>query len=125
MKEFVLDWKVMKKWPATLWAIFVGLVIFFGYMILELFFIYSEFGLMASFIMLIIGIAFYFWYRGRDAIDVHIHHYVVGFLAVLIIQYQSEFFTFVSAIFTGVMIEGGSRWGYDPIWTYPYSDLPI
>ncbi len=32
------------------------------------------------------------------------------------ICYQSIFVTVVHAYFNGMMIEGGARWGYDPIW---------
>jgi len=126
MQEFVLDWKIMKNWPPILWGVFTFLVAAGGYIIVDLFFTYAEYSLEGLFVYMVLSIAFYFWYRGRDAIDVHIHHYVVGFIAVLLISYQSVFFTFVSAIFSGVMIEGASRWGYDPIWTYPYSeDMPM
>lgn len=32
------------------------------------------------------------------------------------ICYQSIFVTVVQAYFNGMMIEGGARWGYDPVW---------
>jgi len=32
------------------------------------------------------------------------------------ICYQSIFVTVVQAYFNGMMIEGGARWGFDPVW---------
>jgi len=31
--------------------------------------------------------------------------------------YQDKFFTLVHGFFNGMFIEGGCRWGFDPIWT--------
>ena len=31
--------------------------------------------------------------------------------------YQGKFFTLVHGFFNGMFIEGGCRWGFDPIWT--------
>jgi hypothetical protein len=28
LQQFVLDWNVMKHWPATLWAVFIALILF-------------------------------------------------------------------------------------------------
>ena len=30
--------------------------------------------------------------------------------------YQTVLLTIVHGIFNGITIEGGSRWGYDPVW---------
>lgn len=37
---------------------------------------------------------------------------------------QEPFMTFVCAYWNGVMIEGASRWGYDPIWKIPPPEEP-
>lgn len=39
------------------------------------------------------------------------------------ICYQSIFVTVVHAYFNGMMIEGGARWGYDPMWES--DDIPF
>jgi hypothetical protein len=39
------------------------------------------------------------------------------------ICYQSVFVTVVHAYFNGMMIEGGARWGFDPVWEA--DDIPM
>ena len=46
--------------------------------------------------------------------DVHIHHYVVGMIVVSFACYQNILITVCHGIFNGIMVEGVSRWGYDP-----------
>lgn len=45
----------------------------------------------------------------------HIHHYCIGMFAMTFLCYQSAFITLAHSIFNGITIEGGSRWGYDPV----------
>ncbi len=48
--------------------------------------------------------------------QIHIHHYTVGMLFVVLLGYQSLVVTILHGFVNGVMIEGASRWGYDPVW---------
>jgi len=108
----------MKTWPTVLWIVFVVLIGFLGALAVILVRTYYAIGVGVYYIIWAITIALYFYYRGRGAIDTHIHHYVVAGIAVSFICYQNIFLTLVHGIFCGVLIEGGTRWGYDPIWVY-------
>ena len=46
----------------------------------------------------------------------HIHHYFIGLFVVLFVGYQSYYVAALSGIFTGIMIEGASRWGFSTLW---------
>merc|ERR1712060_67600 len=54
--------------------------------------------------------------------QLHMHHYVVGFMMCTFIGYQSVPMALVHGFCTGMMIEGGCRWGFDPIWEPPEQD---
>lgn len=41
------------------------------------------------------------------------------------ICYQSIFVTVVHGYFNGMMIEGGARWGYDPVWEGDDDIIPV
>ena len=49
--------------------------------------------------------------------SLHIHHYFLAWMMMTFICYQSEFLTVCHGFAMGVFIEGGCRWGFDPIWT--------
>jgi hypothetical protein len=118
MKEFVLDWDIMKTWPPILWAVFFSLITFLLTLFIVIFHYYLIFDLELIYLFWGIGLLLYFLYMGRNAKDTHIHHYVLAMIVLSFLGYQSKFLTIAHGIFTGIMIEGGSRWGYDPIWTY-------
>lgn len=47
----------------------------------------------------------------------HVHHYTwAGMCLVLVGAAQTPYVSVLCGWFNGVMIEGGARWGYDPIW---------
>ena len=52
----------------------------------------------------------------RETRYLHFHHYTIGMCAIAILGVQKPFLSFLTGFSNGVMIEGGSRWGYDPIW---------
>jgi len=49
--------------------------------------------------------------------SLHIHHYFLAWMMMTFICYQSEFLTMMHGFAMGTFIEGGCRWGFDPIWT--------
>jgi len=49
--------------------------------------------------------------------NLHIHHYFLAFMMLTFICYQNEVLTICHGFAMGMFIEGGCRWGYDPIWT--------
>ena len=124
MQKFVLDWNIMKTWPTILWLVFFVLMGFLGALAVIIVRTYYVIGVWIYYIIWAITIALYFYYRGRGAVDTHIHHYVVAGIVVSFICYQNIFLTIVHGIFSGILIEGGTRWGYDPIWVYRVNEEP-
>jgi hypothetical protein len=123
MKQFVLDPAVMKNWPPVLWAVFAGLVSFLGALVVIIVKLYLALSIVKWYICFIGAVGVWFYLKARKATDIHIHHYCIGAAVVSICCYQDIFITLVSGIFNGIMIEGASRWGYDPVFTYPSERL--
>ena len=46
----------------------------------------------------------------------HFHHYTVAMCCIPFLGIQRPFLNILCGFVNGVMVEGGSRWGYDPIW---------
>lgn len=110
----------MKTWGPALWAIFVSIVVSILFLIyLDMKDLQQCDKLTRYVVYLGALIAFTVWNTKRQAPEkvIHIHHYCIGFLIVTIIGYQSELLTLVHGFAMGMMIEGGCRWGFDPIWT--------
>lgn len=118
MSKFVLDWKYMKNWPPVLWAIFAALIGFIIFIVIVLFKYYFQWDLQFRYPAWGFALAFFFWYKSRAASDVHIHHYVLAMLVLSFLGEQNWLVTATHGVFNGIMIEGASHYGYDPIWTY-------
>lgn len=52
----------------------------------------------------------------RKTHHIHVHHYTIGMVLIVLVGYQSVPAALIMGFCNGMMIEGGSRWGYDPIW---------
>ena len=119
MQSFTLDWSVMKNWPWWMWVIFCGLILLILSIFSYLFYLYHTVGFLMIYLGLLvvtIGSFALITYCLRQNYNLHIHHYVLGMIMITFSCYQNTFVTILHAIFNGIMIEGGSRWGYDPIW---------
>ena len=108
----------MKTWPTVLWVVFFGMIALIVGIVSVLAKKYYEYYLVATYIGWVGAVGLWFYWKKIGATDVHIHHYCVTAFLVSVIGYQSAFLTFVQAVCSGIMVEGGSRWGYDPIFTY-------
>ena len=113
----------MKNWPPILWAVFFGLIILLGGILIFLFDAYKEFGLEQRYFLWIVLVVLYFYYRSIGSVDMHIHHYNIGIIFMTLIGYQSAFSTIVHGIMNGIFIEGVTRYNYGPIWIYKYEDI--
>jgi hypothetical protein len=121
MTKFVLTPEKMKTWPAQLWMVFVAIIVFALGMIGYMIYAYYTAGVILfyiAWIALIMGTLAVITLCRRKTHKIHVHHYTIGMIVIALIGYQSLLAAFVQAFCNGMMIEGGSRWGYDPIW-YP------
>lgn len=111
----------MKTWGAGLWTIFLSMAV----VVVALLYVdYTDIHACDALIRyLVYGAAlvgFFVWNTKRLAPvgrHLHIHHYVVGFVINSFIGYQCVLLTIAHGFTMGMMIEGGCRWGFDPIWT--------
>jgi hypothetical protein len=119
MQQFTLDWSVMKNWPWWMWCIFVGLLLLIFSILAYLFFLYYTIGFLTIYLGLLVAVIGAFagiTFLLRKNYNLHFHHYVLGMFVMTFSCYQNAFVTVLHGIFNGIMIEGASRWGYDPIW---------
>ena len=118
--SFTLDWNIMKTWPWYMWVLFLALVLLIGSIFAYIFFLYHTVGFLHFYVIaLLVFAAFMYIHTKRMAAKgyhLHIHHYFLGMIVMAFTCYQSTFLTIVQAIFNGITIEGGSRWGFDPVW---------
>lgn len=48
--------------------------------------------------------------------DLHIHHWTLGIMFCCYLGFNDVFVTCLHGFCNGMAIEGGARWGYDPVW---------
>ena len=56
-----------------------------------------------------------------DGYYLHVHHYCLGTLLFPFFRFRNQFSLTAQAVFTGLAVEGISRWGMDPMW---YASVP-
>lgn len=119
MRKFVLKWDAMKKWPIVLWIVSVALILItlgfmgyfmYAYWICGMFFWYMGWCILIVVVLVLITVIV------RKTHRLHMHHYTVGMIILLTVGYQSIPAAILSGFSNGMMIEGGARWGYDPVW---------
>lgn len=115
LAHFVLSWDTMKNWPAVLWGVFVALIIFILSLLAIMFVHYKAAHVLTQYGIWIIVIPSWFYYMGRGCKNIHVHHYLLMMIILSFLSYQDAFITLISGYFNGVMIEGASNYGYDPV----------
>ena len=108
----------MKNWPLILWVAFFVMVIALMCLGFKIMKIYWRIGVLKIYLGWSLLLMLIWYINCIDAIDVHIHHYVVALITLTYICYQSILLTTIHGIFCGMLIEGATRWGYDSIWIY-------
>jgi hypothetical protein len=115
MKHFVLDWHVMKTWPIALWAVFLSMIAVIAAFLVIMTSHYRQANALREYAIWGVLLFAYFYVRSRFCDEVHIHHYTLMMILLSFTGYQSAFVTAVCGVFNGIMIEGASFWGYDPV----------
>jgi hypothetical protein len=115
----------MASWPLSLWLLFDTLVVLLIVLTASVYFDYKRAGIAKRY--LIFTSFTLIWFLTNSALNkiVHVHHYSIGMLAVAMLAHQSDKVTVLHGLANGVMIEGASRWGYDPIWPQSSKSLLI
>ena len=108
----------MKTWTSGQWIIFAGLIVLIYSILTNFFHDYSKAGKLTYYGIVAVVIVVYFVYKSKRADDVHIHHYTITMILLAFTGYQNIFATVVSGISNGIMIEGGSFYGWDPIFIH-------
>jgi hypothetical protein len=108
----------MLNWTFAQWMVLVGLSVLIVSVLTNLYTDYRKVGCLREYVIIAILIFLFFKIRSKGADDVHIHHYVICMVVLAFTGYQNAFATLVSGIANGIMIEGGSFWGWDPIFIH-------
>ena len=119
LSKFTLTWSVMKKWGLPMWIFFIGVVVFGVALVrddIKGLIDCGEVHRYLIWIALVCGLILLNTIRLKGKRALHIHHYFLALLGLSIIGVQTELMTFVHGMAFGIFIEGGNRWGYDPIW---------
>ena len=113
----------MKNWPLILWVIFLGLVLLFATIIAYIFYLYYTIGYLSAYITLLSTLvgsfSFLIYWYNLLGYTLHVHHWFLGAFMQVFMCYQNGWISAIQAIFAGIMTEGASRWGYDPLFNAP------
>lgn len=119
--ELILEPRVMRTWSFGLWNFFFVLMFVLAKFFYDLAWNYYHLGILKYYALWTVFFVSILWLNTRRLKEqkyaLHIHHYLVALIVLSFISLQTEFFTFAQGLFYGMFIEGGARWGYDPIWT--------
>ena len=118
LQRFVLNWEYMKLWPSILWIVFFSMIFFLISLFCIVFHYYVKFNLHKIYFYWGMFVFFLMFFMTINSVETHIHHYTVSMVMITFIGYQHKLLTITHAIFCGIMIEGASKYGYDPIWTF-------
>jgi hypothetical protein len=118
LSKITLDWEDIKMWGPVQKAVvglFAALIVYLAYSEYTLL---TQVGVAKYYLMWIVAVVGFFVWNTKRQTDklLHVHHYVLFAFLQSIIGYQSPVFTLAQGFCAGVMVEGGARWGYDPIW---------
>ena len=123
MKHFTLDPSDMKNWGPVLWAMFFALI----FAIVEFLRIevrdYIESGVLHYYVLwATVLVTYLVWNTKRQkqyGKQIHVHHYTLALILMSFNTVQSPTMSVVHGFLHGMMLEGGCRWGFDPIWEVP------
>jgi hypothetical protein len=120
IQRLTLDPKVIATWGVGKWILALVLLALICLILLNLGYHYMSMGLVYYYIAW--GLFIYAamkWNTKRQKENnkhIHIHHYFVALVLMSFIQLQNPLMSNIHGFFHGMFIEGGCRWGYDPIW---------
>lgn len=108
----------MREWPLVNWVWFCGLFMIKLAYIIALGYYYTLASVQFYYLGLAVLIMASFAIPAlllRKTHVLHIHHYNVGMVFVILIAYQNVVFAILSGIANGWLIEGVTVYAYDPV----------
>ena len=124
LKHFTLSPSRMKRWRLGMWILWIVVMIIVVGAFVNLCFVLYDSGMLLSYIIVLILLAgtvsILTWNYSQQGYELHIHHYCFGFVFAALSGYQDIIISASQAFCTAIYIEGGCRWGYDPIWPKPW-----
>lgn len=119
MQWLTLDPTVIATWGKKQWAFVAVLGALLASFLFNLAQIYIEVQVLSRYVIwagVLYGAIKWNTVRLKDTRVLHIHHYFLAMVLMSFISGQSPLFTVMHGFFHGMMIEGGCRWGFDPMW---------
>ena len=116
----MLTWQCISNMGLLGWALLlllasmIGSVLYFDFEGLHTSHVMSRYVIWA---VILVGFVVWNTKRLSPGRTLHIHHYCIGWMMLTFICYQNEVLTICHGFAMGMFIEGGCRWGFDPIWT--------
>ena len=108
----------MREWPWINWAVFSGVFMIFLAIVVSLGYFYAIASVCYFYLglaILILASLFVPACLFRKSHVMHIHHYNVGMIFVIMIAYQNIFLAVCSGVANGWMIEGVTVYAFDPV----------
>lgn len=108
----------MRAWPTTNWFVFFFCLFVAISIITTMGFYYSKAGIEWYYLGLlfaILGLLFIPAYVMQETHVVHVHHYNIGMIFLVLIAYQNYALAIFSGIANGWLIEGVTVYAYDPV----------
>ena len=124
-QRFTLVPSIMKTWGWFLWSFFILWVIVIFKVLIDCVGAYRQAGCLVEYLIFagaILGFTYWNTKRLEPDYQLHVHHYVIGCFIMAIICNQSPFISFFYGFMNGMAVEGGCRWGFDPIWEKKATD---
>lgn len=118
MKQFKIDWNDIKNFPPFLWGVLIALLVLIFSVAKVVTLYYIKLHIAKYYIAAIAVAGFIFFIKARKATDVHIHHYCSCFALTTLLCNHDIMFIALSGVTNGIFVEGGSKWGFDPIFSY-------
>ena len=119
MKGFRMTYEEISKQTRFLRVLFILMIAFTISVLVFLTYLYLSAGIEWFYASVLVLTILFFTiptYLLRETHDLHVHHTNIGMWAAIMLGYQHPVITVLHGLTNGVMIEGGARWGYDPIW---------
>lgn len=109
------------------WFILAGIIILVYFSAYDIIFYFNKSGVLKFYLIaLFLLIAFFVAMISILGIEkVHLHHYVFAMVLIFFTCYPEKYIRMLNGIGTGMLLDGGSSFGWDPVFTFDLSKSQI